>query len=547
MVPVKPRFAVALLILLLSAPAWAALGKIHVHSHLGEPFSGEIVLTGVAGDMASGLKVGLASRTVFRHLNVEPAAVLDTLRFAVRKTPGGATIHLSSPAPIADPYLHFVLEARTSAGVERREYVVLLDPLGEDAPLSTSQPAVRAAHAHVRRAVAPHHARVAQARVVAPAVPMPEPVPPVKAAPMPVAAVTASAAAPAPAASTPAVDEAQLQQLRGKIGERELALKQERLRIAGLEQQLLALQQASAPPPWWKRHLREIAIGAGGGLLLVLVALWAIKQRRARAAAKAVARPKPRNLITEADECLARGDDLRAEDLLKEALLYESMHQEARQRLLDLYAARPDTVRFEALAREVHAHYDGRGAAWQRVAAQGLAIDPNNPLYQPGGVVLEATTPASAPRDTMLELDVFSSAGSAPEPMAAATRFDLSDSLMAAPEAPAPAADKGNDMLDFDFAIESPAPGVNAAAPLTVATPPEALDLAPPPDFAAMPAASPAAADEGMDAGSTKLDLARVYLDMGDRDGAREVLGDLIRESQGKLKEQAEALLASIV
>lgn len=45
---------------------------------------------------------------------------------------------------------------------------------------------------------------------------------------------------------------------------------------------------------------------------------------------------------------------------------------------------------------------------------------------------------------------------------------------------------------------------------------------------------------------STKLDLAKVYLDMGDRDGAREVLQDLVGEAQGSLKEEAQALLAKI-
>jgi pilus assembly protein FimV len=59
----------------------------------------------------------------------------------------------------------------------------------------------------------------------------------------------------------------------------------------------------------------------------------------------------------------------------------------------------------------------------------------------------------------------------------------------------------------------------------------------------------PAPAADGMlldDPLSTKLDLAKVYLDMGDRDGAREVLQDLVGEAQGSLKEEAEALLAKI-
>ena len=66
---------------------------------------------------------------------------------------------------------------------------------------------------------------------------------------------------------------------------------------------------------------------------------------------------------------------------------------------------------------------------------------------------------------------------------------------------------------------------------------------------AAAPAVESAPAADGMlldDPLSTKLDLAKVYLDMGDRDGAREVLQDLVGEAQGSLKEEAEALLTKI-
>jgi pilus assembly protein FimV len=40
--------------------------------------------------------------------------------------------------------------------------------------------------------------------------------------------------------------------------------------------------------------------------------------------------------------------------------------------------------------------------------------------------------------------------------------------------------------------------------------------------------------------------LAKVYLDMGDSDGAREVLKELLEEAQGPLKEEAESLLAKL-
>jgi pilus assembly protein FimV len=45
---------------------------------------------------------------------------------------------------------------------------------------------------------------------------------------------------------------------------------------------------------------------------------------------------------------------------------------------------------------------------------------------------------------------------------------------------------------------------------------------------------------------STKLDLARAYLDMGDDDGARQILEEVIAEGTGELKVEARALLDRI-
>jgi pilus assembly protein FimV len=107
-------------------------------------------------------------------------------------------------------------------------------------------------------------------------------------------------------------------------------------------------------------------------------------------------------------------------------------------------------------------------------------------------------------------------------------------------------------MLDFDFNLDTPEPP--AAAP---AAQPESVDDAFDFDMSTLdslgsPQASEPAAPslDGMslsdDPLSTKLDLARVYLDMGDKEGAREVLEELAAEAQGSLKSEAETLLASL-
>ena len=45
---------------------------------------------------------------------------------------------------------------------------------------------------------------------------------------------------------------------------------------------------------------------------------------------------------------------------------------------------------------------------------------------------------------------------------------------------------------------------------------------------------------------STKLDLARAYMDMGDDDGARQILEEVAAEGSAELQEEARALLERI-
>ena len=63
------------------------------------------------------------------------------------------------------------------------------------------------------------------------------------------------------------------------------------------------------------------------------------------------------------------------------------------------------------------------------------------------------------------------------------------------------------------------------------------------------PVAAPAASDsffQGEDAVGTKLDLARAYLDMGDPEGARSMLQEVLNEGNDTQKGEAKRLLADI-
>ena len=49
-----------------------------------------------------------------------------------------------------------------------------------------------------------------------------------------------------------------------------------------------------------------------------------------------------------------------------------------------------------------------------------------------------------------------------------------------------------------------------------------------------------------MDEISTKLDLARAYIDMGDPDGARSILDEVIEEGSDTQKDEARDIMAQM-
>jgi len=76
---------------------------------------------------------------------------------------------------------------------------------------------------------------------------------------------------------------------------------------------------------------------------------------------------------------------------------------------------------------------------------------------------------------------------------------------------------------------------------------PEVIDW--PADFAAELAREKEDSGEGSThSGETeiKLDLARAYLAMDDKDGARSILEEILKTAQGEQKSEAERLLASL-
>ena len=114
---------------------WAlGLGELSLYSHLNEPFSAEIALL-EAHDLSEGeMQVRLAPDAEFTRLGMSRDVFLTRINFVVESDAAGKRIVLSTDAPLREPYLDFIVEARWPDGRLLREYTVLVDlpPRGGD-------------------------------------------------------------------------------------------------------------------------------------------------------------------------------------------------------------------------------------------------------------------------------------------------------------------------------------------------------------------------------------------------------------------------------
>jgi pilus assembly protein FimV len=181
-------------VLLLSSEVWAlGLGDIKLESALGEPLRAEIELLSATPSELDNLSVSLASAETFARYGLDRPYYLQEIEFEIVRSgrADGNAVQVRSRAPMAEPFLTFLVEANWSSGRLLREYTVLLDPPTYAPPVSNVAPAVQA----------PGRTRASDAGQIERRLPAPEPAP----EPEPVLTEQAPAAEPAPAVREPAV------------------------------------------------------------------------------------------------------------------------------------------------------------------------------------------------------------------------------------------------------------------------------------------------------------------------------------------------------
>ena len=301
--------------------------------------------------------------------------------------------------------------------------------------------------------------------------------------------------------------------------------------------------------------------------------------------------------VAEADVYLAYGRDLQAEEILKEALRANPTRLAIRLKLLEVYAKRRDTKGFEQLAVQLYAETRGSGEDWAKAQELGRGIDPDNPLYQPGGApVLQddggperpepmnaSTLPqtalpsgasaAAAAAAAHLSTDAMSRNGTDTGPVSGfdlALDLDLdapepvSQDAMAATQAMPASVEHAPMTMDFDVSSRGtrtapPAPDLSfdlsgmgdlpaSPSPSTAPSMDLDFDLGEPthpgeahPD--ALGDALDALGDDEGDPLVRQLELADEFRQIGDTEGAREVLQELIQRASGSLRDRAQAML----
>ncbi|MFJ3055596.1 FimV/HubP family polar landmark protein [Herbaspirillum sp. NPDC087042] len=269
------------------------------------------------------------------------------------------------------------------------------------------------------------------------------------------------------------------------------------------------------------------------------------------AAVEAPAEEAPVDPITEADMYIAYGRDEQAEDVLKLALQTQPERQALHAKLAEIYAKRGDVASFNKVAQNLYELSGGLNETWVKTAALGLEIDPTNPLY--GGVPAEPEPAPVAEEEPAME-------------------FDLSDFKGAEIQQPATppasaAVDFGKD-IDFDLDLDNGAkpdasepilPAASTAAS-SAAMLLDSLDDEPAlsladldlslPDDASTPSATNLLEEDEESAFeaemTTKLDLAAAYEEIGDKEGARELLEEVMRGGNDAQVARAKEMMAAL-
>lgn len=362
------------------------------------------------------------------------------------------------------------------------------------------------------------------------------------------------------------------------------------------KEETTGLKDVTAKPTGGKRGDTAAAVKAGTG--------GAAKST----AAGAVAAPKSGegDAIAESDFHMAYGLYDQAAEVLKKGLAQDPTRRDLKLKLLEVYFSAGDRANFVEAAHGLRQEMGASpGPDWEKVAIMGRQVAADDPLFAG-----ESAAPGAAAASVDFPLDSGTAAAAVPtdlDPLAGAFEGVHRVEMPEAPE-PKPAEDKH--VVDFELPDIEPVPLKAKAAPKPAESKPAApaakskakpgtttmtadfgtesqvefdkalKELS---DFVStnVPhqdqgtrsgAALSLAADADVDAPGplsgtgtvagttshvgeettslneigTKLDLARAYIDMGDSEGAKNILNEVLEEGDSQQKQEAQKLMQQL-
>ena len=211
--------------------------------------------------------------------------------------------------------------------------------------------------------------------------------------------------------------------------------------------------------------------------------------------------------VKEADIFLAYGRVQQAEDVLMEGLEKDPSNRELKLKLMEVYHAGGNTEAFDSQAQSFRNLVSEDDPHWQKIAVMGYEMSPDNLLYQ------AASGTGSSGSGTDFDMDLSgmeeSRTDTAANDQALGVDYEQGEDEQA--ELP--------DSLEFNLDdLGGNEDEEDAGEGLLDST----------------------------DEVSTKLDLARAYIDMGDPDGARSILEEVLEEGDDTQKNEAEGLFAKL-
>jgi pilus assembly protein FimV len=335
--------------------------------------------------------------------------------------------------------------------------------------------------------------------------------------------------------------------------------------LGGLGMAVMRRRRARAAEGDVEAVAPTFAAAAGGAAMVA----GAGESEAVTAAASAAPAADEVDPVQEAEVYIAYGRDGQAEEILKEAMARDPAREDVQVKLAEVYAARQDSASFGTIAQSMNGLTGGSGDNWIKIAAMGYALEPGNPLYAAGKDVAPAVEVSESATSTDLDFDLGGDSSGTPDialdagPAAGqSTEFSGTVQMAAVADAGAPPAEPA--MTEFsldlpppgsqtditleaapaeagsmDFSIELPAIDVPAAAPVAETPPPAAdagldfkIDVSDlninldDPSTNATPAADK---DSHWYDVQQKFDLAKAYQEMGDNDGAKEILQEVLR------------------